>query len=303
MRDLVIIGAGPAGLSAGIYGKRAGLDTLIIEESGIGGGQVLTTYDVDNYPGMPGISGMELGTKMHEHAIAEGVEFLEAAVTGIEVAGNTKRIKTSKEEIEAKVVIIATGAVHNHLGIPGEEELAGMGVSYCATCDGAFFRNRVTAVIGGGDVALEDAIFLARGCTKVYLIHRRDEFRGAKKLVDVVKNTGNIEILYDTVPDSVAGSDAVEALNVHNVKTNETKTLAVDGVFIAVGTHPVTEYLKGVVDMDEKGYIRAGEDCATNVPGVYAAGDVRTKALRQIVTAASDGANAVTSATGYINSL
>ena len=159
------------------------------------------------------------------------------------------------------------------------------------------------AVIGGGDVALEDAIFLARGCSKVYLIHRRDEFRGAKKLVDIVKNTDNIEIIYDTVPDSVTGSDAVEALNVHNVKTNETKTLNVDGVFIAVGTHPVTEYLKGVVDMDEKGYIRAGEDCATNIPGIYAAGDVRTKALRQIVTAASDGANAVTSATGYINSL
>ena len=195
MRDLVIIGAGPAGLSAGIYGKRAGLDTLIIEESGIGGGQVLTTYDVDNYPGMPGISGMELGTKMHEHAIAEGVEFLEAAVTGIEVAGNTKRIKTSKEEIEAKVVIIATGAVHNHLGIPGEEELAGMGVSYCATCDGAFFRNRVTAVIGGGDVALEDAIFLARGCTKVYLIHRRDELRAAKILQDELFAIPNVEII------------------------------------------------------------------------------------------------------------
>ena len=303
MRDLVIIGAGPAGLSAGIYGKRAGLDTLIIEESGIGGGQVLTTYDVDNYPGLPGISGMELGSKMHEHAISAGVEFMEVAVTGIEDGGSVKRIQTSKETIEAKAVIIATGATHNHLGIPGEEELGGMGVSYCATCDGAFFRNRVTAVIGGGDVALEDAIFLARGCSKVYLIHRRDEFRGAKKLVDIVKSTENIDIIYDTVPDSIEGTDAVERLNVHNVKTNESKTLDVDGVFIAVGTHPITEYLKGVVDMDERGYIKAGEDCKTNIPGVYAAGDVRTKALRQIVTAAADGACAVTSATEYINSL
>ncbi len=301
MRDIVIIGAGPAGLSAGIYGKRAGLDTLIIEESGIGGGQVLTTYDVDNYPGMPGISGMELGTKMHEHAISAGVEFMEATVTGIEDGGSIKRVITSAETIETKTVIIATGAVHNHLGIPGEEELAGMGVSYCATCDGAFFRKRVTAVIGGGDVALEDAIFLARGCSKVYLIHRRDEFRGAKKLADIVKATDNIEILYDTVPDSITGSDAVEGLNVHNVKTNETKTLTLDGVFIAVGTHPVTEYLKGILDMDEKGYIKADESCATSVPGIFAAGDVRTKALRQIVTAASDGANAVTSAQEYLN--
>ena len=301
MRDIVIIGAGPAGLSAGIYGKRAGLDTLIIEESGIGGGQVLTTYDVDNYPGMPGISGMELGTKMHEHAISAGVEFMEATVTGIEDGGSIKRVITSAETIETKTVIIATGAVHNHLGIPGEEELAGMGVSYCATCDGAFFRKRVTAVIGGGDVALEDAIFLARGCSKVYLIHRRDEFRGAKKLADIVKATDNIEILYDTVPDSITGSDAVEGLNVHNVKTNETKTRVRDGVFIAVGTHPVTEYLKGILDMDEKGYIKADESCATSVPGIFAAGDVRTKALRQIVTAASDGANAVTSAQEYLN--
>jgi len=301
MRDIVIIGAGPAGLSAGIYGKRAGLDTLIIEESGIGGGQVLTTYDVDNYPGMPGVSGMELGTKMHEHALAAGVEFLEARVQGIEDGGRIKRVITSDEIIETRTVIIATGAVHNHLGIPGEEELAGMGVSYCATCDGAFFRKRVTAVIGGGDVALEDAIFLARGCSKVYLIHRRDEFRGARKLADIVKNTENIEIIYDTVPESVVGTDAVEGLNIRNVKTGATETLTLDGVFIAVGTHPVTEYLKGVLDMDEKGYIIAGENCATSVPGIYAAGDVRTKALRQIVTAAADGANAVTSVQEYLN--
>ena len=303
MRDLVIIGAGPAGMSAGIYGKRAGLDTLIIEESGIGGGQVLTTYDVDNYPGLPGISGMELGTKMYEHAMAEGVDLMEASVTGLQIADKVKKIITSTETIEAKAVIIATGAVHNHLGIPGEEELGGMGVSYCATCDGAFFKKRVTAVIGGGDVALEDAIFLARACSKVYLIHRRDEFRGAKKLADIAKATENIEIIYDSVPDSIEGTDTVERLNIHNVKTNATETLDVDGVFIAVGTHPVTEYLKGVVDMDEKGYIRADETCKTNVPGVYAAGDVRTKALRQIVTAAADGACAVTSATEYINSL
>ncbi len=301
MRDLVIIGAGPAGLTAGIYGKRAGLDTLIIDESCIGGGQVLTTYEVDNYPGLPGTSGMELSSRFKEHAEVSGVEFLAATLKGIELAGDTKKLITDEGDIECKALIIATGAVHNHLGIPGEEELAGMGVSYCATCDGAFFRNRVTAVVGGGDVALEDALFLARGCSKVYLIHRRDAFRGAKKLVDAVKAAGNIEISYDTVVEKIIGEDQVESIEIRNVKTEVADTLTLDGIFIAVGTHPTCDYLKGVVDMDESGYIIADESGITNIPGVFAAGDVRKKRLRQIVTAASDGANAVHSAVEYLN--
>ena len=301
MRDLVIIGAGPAGLSAGIYGKRAGLDTVIVDESCVGGGQVLTTYEVDNYPGLPGISGMDLGEKLKEHADKAGVTFIPAVLTGIEVNDDVKRLITSDGVIECKTLIIATGAVHNHLGIPGEEELAGMGVSYCATCDGAFFKRRTTAVIGGGDVALEDALFLARGCAKVYLIHRRDEFRGAAKLVKAVEETENIEIIYDSVPDRIVGEDQVESLVIHNVKNGQEQTIALQGVFIAVGNHPVTEYLKGTFDMDAKGYIIADETGVTNIPGVYAAGDVRTKRLRQIITAASDGANAVQSAVDYLN--
>ena len=301
MRDLVIIGAGPAGLTAGIYGKRAGLDTLIIDESCVGGGQVLTTYEVDNYPGLPGISGMELGSKLKEHAESAGVEFMAAELRGIEVEGDIKTLLTDGEIVECRALIIATGAVHNHLGIPGEEELAGMGVSYCATCDGAFFRNRVTAVIGGGDVALEDALFLARGCSKVYIIHRRDEFRGAAKLVKAVEEAPNIEIIYDTVATRVNGDDQVESLDIKNVKTDLVSSLDVDGVFIAVGTHPTCDYLAGTVDMDSKGYIIADESGITNVPGVFAAGDVRKKRLRQIVTAASDGANAVYSAVEYLN--
>jgi len=301
MRDLIIIGAGPAGLTAGIYGKRAGLDTVIIDESGIGGGQVLTTYEVDNYPGLPGISGMDLGMKLKEHADNAGCEFVAASLSGINVEGDIVKIETSEGEMQAKTLIVATGATHNHLGVPGEEELAGMGVSYCATCDGAFFRNRVCAVVGGGDVALEDALFLARGCSKVYLIHRRDAFRGADKLVKAVKATENIEIVYDTVLTSIAGEDMVEALALHNVKTGEDSTLAVNGVFIAVGTHPTIEFLRGSVDMDEAGYIIADESGVTNVPCIFAAADVRTKKLRQIVTAASDGANAVNSVCEYLN--
>lgn len=301
MRDLVIIGAGPAGLAAGIYGKRAGLDTLIVDETGLGGGQVLSTYDVDNYPGLPGISGMELGMKFKEHADNAGVEFVEAVFSGIEDCGEIKKVITSKEIIECRALVIATGATHNHLGVKGEEELAGMGVSYCATCDGAFFKKRVTAVVGGGDVALEDALFLARACSKVYLIHRRNEFRGAAKLASAVMATDNIEIIYDSVVEEIKGDGQVEAIQVKNIKTGEINNITLDGVFVAVGTHPTTDYLKGVVAMDDKGYILADETGVTNVPGIFVAGDVRKKKLRQIVTAASDGANAVTSAVEYLN--
>lgn len=300
MHDLAIIGAGPAGLSAGIYGKRAGLDTVIIDETGVGGGQVLTTYEVDNYPGLPGISGFDLGMKFKEHADKAGVEFIEATVEGLSVTDTVKKIITTEGTVEAKTVIIATGAMHNELNIPGEEELAGMGVSYCATCDGAFFKNKVTAVIGGGDVALEDAIFLARGCTKVYLIHRRDEFRGAKQLQDAVKATANIEIIYNTIPVEIVGDGQVEGLRIKNVMSDESRELELDGVFVAVGTHPTTEYVKGIVDMDEVGYIIADETGVTNVPGVFAAGDARKKQLRQIITAAADGANCVTSVSAYL---
>ena len=263
------------------------------------GGQVLTTYEVDNYPGYPGISGYDLGTKFREHADKLGAVFTEDEVERIELEDKIKAVVCSGDTYRAKAVIIATGANHRKLGVPGEEELAGMGVSYWATCDGAFFRNKVTAVIGGGDVALEDAIFLARLCEKVYLIHRRDEFRGAKSLQEKLLSLPNIEVIWDTVVEKINGSEKVESISLLNKKTNEQSELEVQGVFIAVGITPVTDVFSGLVEMDH-GYIKASEDGRTSVDGIFAAGDVRTKPLRQIVTAVSDGANAITSVERYL---
>ncbi|MBQ8199635.1 MAG: thioredoxin-disulfide reductase [Lachnospiraceae bacterium] len=293
--DVVIIGSGPAGMAAGIYAKRAGLAVVILEKTGISGGQVLSTYEVDNYPGLPMSNGFDLSEKFREHAEHLGVEIKAAAVERIEDRGETKLLYTEDETYETRTVILATGAEHAKLGVPGEEELTGMGVSYCATCDGAFFRGRTVAVIGGGDVAVEDAIFLARGCEKVYLIHRREELRAAKILQDALMKLPNVEILWNCELKEIQGEDQVENLLIYNNKTQQTNPLAVSGVFIAVGNVPNTDLVKGLVDMDEKGYIIADETCATSVPGIFAAGDVRTKQLRQIITAAADGANAVTS--------
>ncbi len=299
--DVIIIGNGPAGLTAAIYGMRAGLKTLVLSDNPMSGGQIATTYEVDNYPGLPKISGMELGDKFEEHAKALGAEFRQASVSSIEDHGDTKVVVTDKENLETKTVVLSIGADHSKLGVPGEKELTGMGVSYCATCDGAFFRNRVVAVVGGGDVALEDAIFLSRFASKVYLIHRRDAFRGAMVLQEQVKANEKIEIIYDTVVDEVVGKDAVECLRLSNKKTGEQSELPVNGVFMAVGTKPNVVGIQGLPEQDEKGYLVAGEDCATSIPGIYAAGDVRTKQLRQVITAAADGANAITSIEKYIN--
>lgn len=300
MLDLIIIGAGPAGLSAAVYAARAELDFIVIEGSMMQGGQVLTTYDVDNYLGLPGIGGFDMGMKFAEHAKKLGVSFVTENVVSMDVQGDIKTVKTDKNTFEAKAVIIATGAVHRKAGIPGEEEFTGRGVSYCATCDGAFFRNKVTAVVGGGDVAVEDALYLSRMCGKVYLIHRRDEFRAAKSLVNKAKEAENIELVLESVVDKIEGENKVKSISVRNKKDDSVSELSVDGVFFAVGMQPVTAFVDKAVDMDEAGYIKAGEDCATNVPGVYAAGDIRTKQLRQIITAAADGANAVTSVEKYI---
>ena len=299
--DLIIIGSGPAGLGAAIYAQRARLDKLVIEKAMVSGGQVLTTYEVDNYPGLPGIGGYDLGLKFREHADKLGAQFQEDQVLKVEDDGpdGTKRVVCVNGTYEAKVLILATGAVHRKLGIPGEEEFGGMGVSYCATCDGAFFRNKVTAVIGGGDVAVEDAIFLARMCSKVYLIHRRDALRAAKSLQESLMALENVEILWDSVADSIQGDGKVECLSISNVKTGEKQELPVQGVFIAVGITPESSAFAGLVEM-EHGYIKAGEDGKTSAPGIFAAGDVRTKQLRQIITAAADGANAVTSAERYL---
>ncbi len=296
MYDLIVIGSGPAGLSAAVYGKRAGLDLLVLEKNPMSGGQVLNTYEVDNYLGMPGMDGFDMGTRFREHADKLGVEFMEATALSLEDRGGHKLIRTDQGELEAKTVILATGAVHAMLGAPGEERLGGRGVSYCATCDGAFFRGRTVAVVGGGDVALEDAIYLARTSEKVYLIHRRDELRGAMVLQQELKGLPNVEILYSHVVEEILGEDTVEAVTLKDCRTEETFRLPVDGVFVAVGIRPQTELVRGLAACDEGGYVLAGEDCATDVPGLFVAGDVRRKPLRQIVTAVADGANAAVSA-------
>ena len=299
--DLIIIGSGPAGLAAAVYAQRAKLDTLVVEKAMVSGGQVLTTYEVDNYPGLPGIGGYDLGIKFREHADRLGARFVEDEVLNIQDGGKgaIKGVVCQGNSYEARSLILATGAVHRKLGVPGEEELAGAGVSYCATCDGAFFRNKVTAVIGGGDVAVEDAIFLARMCSKVYLIHRRNELRAAKSLQENLLSLDNVEVIWDTVADSINGDGMVKSLSLTNVKNGQKREVDVQGVFIAVGITPESRAFEGLVDMDH-GYIRAGEDTVTSAPGIFAAGDVRTKPLRQIITAAADGANAITSVERYL---
>ena len=296
MYDLVIIGAGPAGMAAAIYAKRARLNAIVVEREGCGG-QMAQTYEVDNYPGLPGISGFDLGTKMKEHAVGLGAEIIYDDIKSIKKV-DEKFILTydTGSEVETKGIIIASGATHSKLGVPGEEKFAGAGVSYCATCDGAFFSKKSVAVVGGGDVAIEDAIFLSRIAKDVTLIHRRGELRGAASLQESLKQCENVNILWDTVVESINGDKRVETLSLKNVKDNEDFQLFVNGVFIAVGITPVKTQIEGLL-CNAGGYIIADEDCRTNIKGVYAAGDVRGKRLRQIVTAVADGANAVTSFT------
>ena len=320
MYDLIIIGSGPAGLSAAIYGKRAGMELLVVEMAPMSGGQVLNTYEVDNYLGMPGINGFDMGMQFREHADKLGVEFLDAEVISVEPAGsmienrsemaaaemsredlqNYYKVNTTEGEYETKTVILATGAGHAHLGVPGEEKFSGRGVSYCATCDGAFYRGKTVAVVGGGDVALEDAIYLSRFCEKVYLIHRRDELRGAKILQEELFQKENVELLYSHTVQEIQGEDMVTGLLIKDLKAEKNNVLAVDGVFIAVGIIPHTDLAKELLECDEKGYVIAGEDCVTSMPGVFVAGDARKKQLRQIITAVADGANAVTSVGIYL---
>ena len=300
MYDIIIIGSGPAGLSAAIYAQRACLDTIVIEKNGISGGQVLNTWEVDNYPGFPGVTGFELSRQFREHANKLGARVVQDEVVQVELSGNVKKVVCEEETYEARCVILASGAHHRTLEVPGEEELRGAGVSYCATCDGAFFRGRTVAVVGGGDAALEDAIFLARMCEKVYIVHRRDKLRGAKRLQERLQALENIEFVWNSETVAIEGNAQVEALRLRQTKTGEERRLDVDGVFIAVGIAPESELYAGQLELDEQGYIRADESGQTSVPGVFAAGDVRTKALRQILTAASDGANCVASAEQYL---
>lgn len=297
--DLLIIGSGPAGMGAAIYAVRAGFETAVIDRSPVSGGQVLTTYEVDNYLGLPGLSGGDLSDKFREHADKLGVTFITADVQTIQNRADKKIICTDEGEFEARAVILATGASHSMLGVPGEMKFAGLGVSYCATCDGAFFRKRIVAVVGGGDVAVEDAIFLAGICQKVYLIHRRDALRAADTLQKKLFSLENVEIIWNSEVKEICGEDMVEGIEIYDNKSSEQSRLAVNGVFIAVGIVPNTEVFKGLVKMDEKGYIIADETCITSENGIFAVGDIRRKPMRQIITAVADGANAVNSVQNF----
>lgn len=293
MTDLIILGAGTAGLSAAIYAVRAGLSLRLLETS-LPGGQILNSPDVDNYPGIPSISGFDFVQNLTAHAAGLGVEPEFTAVSQADLAGNVKRIRTGREVLESRAVILATGVSHRSLGCPGEAELRGKGVSYCATCDGAFFRGKDVAVVGGGNTALEDALFLANLCRRVYLIHRREEFRAQQAAVNAVRSRENIQLVLGEQVERISGDRLVSA-----VTLKSGRELPVSGVFIAVGLAPNTALFEGQLDLDN-GYIRAGEDCHTSLPGVFAAGDVRTKPLRQLITAAADGAVAAVEAGKYL---
>lgn len=297
--DVLIVGSGPAGLSAAIYAKRANLSVLVAEKDYLGTGQIAESGQVDNYLGMPGINGYDLGEAFLNHANQFGIEFYEGLADGFTAEADGWKVHFQNgDEKTAKTVIYCAGAVHRHLDIDGEKEFTGKGVSYCAVCDGAFYKGKTAAVVGGGDTALGDALYLSDLCDKVYLIHRREQFRGSAKTVQQLKNTDNVEIITSAVPIKISGSQTVTALEL-----KDRQPVSVNGVFVAVGMKPQTDVLQGVVELDEGGYVIAGETCITSAPGFFVAGDVRKKALRQVVTAVSDGANAAVSAAEYIGGL
>lgn len=302
LRDLVIIGAGPAGLTAAIYGVRAGLDVLLIEKFSPGG-QVVNTWEVENYPGFAEpVAGWELMSKMDEQAKRVGAEIISAEVSSIDRIDPENKFKlllTDGKTVESKSVIIASGASFKRLGVPGEIEFTGRGVSYCATCDGAFYKGKVTAVVGGGNTALEEAIFLTRFAEKVYIVHRRTEFRGSMILQERVKSNSKIEIVYDSVVESINGSVKVDSVTIKNIKTSAQSTLGVDGIFIFVGFDPATGYLPAEI-LNENREVAVDMRMRTKIRGLFAAGDLRAMSKRQIVMACADGATAAMEAYDYI---
>ena len=290
--DVMIIGGGPGGYSAALYTTRAGLDTLVIEKLSPGG-QMTQTTQIDNYPGFDqGIDGFELGVKMKVGAERFGAKTKFAEVLSVKLTGKIKEIETSDGTFLSKTVIIATGAGHRHLGIATEEQFAGRGVAYCAACDGMFYRNKTVAVVGGGNSAVADAILLSRICKEVILIHRRDTLRATKIYHDQLKNAENVSFRWNSVVTEFAGENRIAGVKLQDVNSGEISQINVDGVFISIGRNPVTHLFQGQIDLDKNGYVIAGEDTKTNLPGVFAIGDVRTKALRQVITAAGDGATA-----------
>jgi len=300
VHDIIIIGGGPAGLTAGLYAGRAKLKTLLIEQM-VAGGQAATTDLLENYPGAPeGSTGPDLTERMEEQAKKFGCEFVMGEVTGVDLSGKEKVVTTNVGEFKSKAVIITSGATHRKLGCPGEEDLIGGGVSFCATCDAAFFEDLPVAVVGGGDSAISAAIYLTKFASRVYVIHRRDALRATKVVQEKAFANPKIEIVWDSVVDEIKGSETVEALKLKNVKTGEFSELPVDGVFMYIGLVPNTKFLQGQVKINPAGYIPVTANMETDVPGVFAAGDVTAKLLRQVVTAVGDGATAAVAAEKYI---
>ncbi len=300
MADVIIVGAGPAGLSAAIYVQRAGKTALVLEAMTYGG-QIVNTPEVENYPGIKKISGFDFATQLYEQATELGAEVVFDRVKQVVDLGKEKKVVTdSGTEYTAGAVILATGAKNRHLGIDREEELTGRGVSYCATCDGAFYKGKPVAVNGGGNTALEDALFLSNYCSKVYLVHRREGFRGEPATLEILRSKENVEFVLNATVTGLLGEDKLSAVEVTDKVTGEKRLLTVDGLFVAIGQAPENRAFADIASLDAAGYITAGEDCLTGKPGVFTAGDCRTKAVRQLATAAADGAVAALAAVSYL---
>lgn len=299
MYDIIIVGAGPAGLTAAIYGRRALKSVLVLEALSYGG-QIINTLDIENYPAAAHISGFDFATNLYNQVKELGAEVKFEKVTNITDMGDIKKVATAKNEYEAKTIILATGADNRKLGLENEDSLIGKGISYCATCDGNFFKGKDVAVVGGGNTALEDTLYLTDLVNKVYLIHRRDEFRGDPTIVEKLKEKDNVEFVYNSNVTKLISNDKLEAIEVTN-KDGPKKEIKVSALFVAIGKVPENENFKNLISLDDSGYIIASEDCHTNIEGIFVAGDNRVKELRQLVTATSDGAIAATEAVKYIN--
>lgn len=300
--DIAIIGSGFAGMTAALYAARNGLKAVIFEKY-FTGGQIITTMDIENYPGFKSISGFDLVTHLKNQVNSFNVEIKTEEVQEIIYGEETKKIKTNKQEYDAKTVIVSVGCVSRKIGCENEDVFQGKGISYCATCDGNFFKDRDVCVVGGGNTALEDAVYLSSICKTVYIIHRRKEFRGDKRTVEILKNKPNVKFILDSVVKSISGSHVVESITVTNVNSNKDENICVNGIFVAIGQVPSTQMFKESLALDDNGYIVAGEDCHTSIEGVFAAGDVRTKKVRQLVTAAADGAVSASEASNFINGI
>ena len=301
MYDIIIIGAGPAGMTASIYARRALKKVLVLEAISYGG-QIINTLDIENYPVESHISGFDFSTKLYNQAVELGAEFIFEKCIKVDKNDSSFEVFTTSSQYQCKSLIIATGADNRKLGLDKEVEFIGKGLSYCATCDGAFYKKRDVAVVGGGNTALEDALYLSNICNKVYLIHRRDEFRGDNSVVEKIKGKTNIDIIYNSNVTKIIGDERLNAIEISNLDGSK-KEINVSGLFVAIGKIPENENFKDLIKMDDNGYIIAGEDCHTNIDGIFVAGDNRTKMLRQLVTATSDGAIAATEAIHYLENM